>query len=123
MNIQGLKKYDTSYLVLMVFLIIQLFLVLFDIYNTMAFTIEGFTIIIIQLIAILFACFGRMLPITIFSTIYILGYIGGIIYGQKYTSIICYILMLFVPLSIIYSKSIKKTKEDTAGDLIKLTYL
>ncbi len=121
MNMEGVKKYDTSYLVLIAFFIIQLLLVFFDIYNTRGLTMEGFTIITIQLIVILFACFGRILPIATFSIIYALGYIGGLIYGQKYTSIICYTLMLFVPLSIIYSKSINKSKEDTAEDLIKLT--
>lgn len=120
MNIEGLKKYRTSYLVLIAVFLIQLSLVFFDIYNTRGLTMEGFTIVTIQLIVILLSCFGRMLPIATFSIIYILGYIGGVIYSQKYTTIICYTLMLFVPLSIIYSKSINKSKEDTKKDLINL---
>ncbi len=121
MNKEGLRGYDTSYLVLIAFFIVQIFFVFFDIYRTKGLSMENFTIITIQLIAILFSCRGEMLPIATFSTIYILGYIGSTIYNKKYTPIICYSLMLFVPLSIIYSRSINKTKEETKKDLIKLT--
>lgn len=121
MNKEGLKGYDTSYLVLIAFFIVQVFFIFFDIYRTKSLSMENFTIIIIQLISILFACRGEFLPIATFSTIYFLGYIGSTIYNKKYTPVICYSLMLFVPLAIVYSRSIKKTKEESKRDLIKLT--
>lgn len=123
MNKEGLGRYETSYLVLIVIFIVQIFLLFLDIYMTQRFTIENFTIIVVQLIAILFSYFWGLLPAAIFSTIYILGYIVYAVYGEKQTSLISYSLMLFVPLSIIYSGSMNRTRREIINDLNKLADL
>jgi diguanylate cyclase (GGDEF)-like protein len=123
MSKRNLESYEISYLVLITFIIVQLFLIFVNIYNTQKFSIENFTVAIIELISILFSYFAGMVPAAIFSIVYIVGYIVYVIDGEGHTTLVSYVLMFFVPLSTIYAGNMNRTRKKVTNDLAKLDEL
>lgn len=123
MSKRNLKKYEISYLVLMSFIMIQVFLIFTNVYNTQEFSIESFTIVIVQLISILLSYFVGLIPAAVFSVAYVIGYVMYIIKGENDVNLVSYILMFFVPLTIIYAGNMNRTRGKISNDLVKLNEL
>lgn len=123
MNKRSLESYESSYLVLITLVIIQLFLIYSSIYTAQKFPIENFTVIIIELIAILLSYYAGMVPAAIFSIVYVAGYVVYVIVGGNNTTLINYILMFFVPLSTIFAGNMNRTRKKITRDLDRLNEL
>ncbi len=123
MNKRNLESYEASYLVLISFIVVQLFLIFVNIYNTQKFAIENFTVVVVELIAILFSYFVGIVPAAIFSIIYIVGYIVYAVNGHNNITLVGYILMFFVPLSTIFAGNMNRTRKKIINDLVKLSKL
>jgi GGDEF domain-containing protein len=123
MNKRNLESYEISYLVLITFIIVQLFLIFVNIYNTQKFPIEYFTVVVVELIAILLSYFAGMVPAAIFSIVYVVGYIVYVINGENNTTLVSYILLFFVPLTIIIAGNMNRTRKKIIKDLVKLNEL
>lgn len=123
MNKRNLKSYETSYLFLVSLLITQIFLIFINIYYTQTFTIENFTVVVIQLLSILLSYFIGIVPATLFSIVYVVSYVFYIMTGEQNINIITYILLFFVPLSTIYAGNMNRSRKEIINDLIKLDEL
>ncbi|VYT79643.1 diguanylate cyclase [Clostridium tertium] len=123
MNKRNLQGFEKAYLALITFIIIQIFLVFLNIYTTQQFSIEDFTVVIIELISILLSYFLGIVPAIIFSLVYIVGYAVYIISGGGNINLLTYILMFFVPVSTIYAGSMNKTRKELVNELVKLNEL
>lgn len=120
MNKRNLKSYEIDYLMLIILIIVQVFLIFVNIYNTQKFPIGDFTIVIVELISILLAYISGMIPAAVFSIVYIVGYIVYVINGENNVTLVNYILMFFVPLSTIYAGNMNRARKNIINDLIKL---
>lgn len=120
MKKRKIESYERYYLILITFIVLQIFLIFFNIYNTQQFPIEDFTIVIIQLIVILLSYFIGMIPAAVFSIIYIVGYIAYMINVEGSITVISYILMFFVPLLTIYAGNMNIARKEIINDLVKL---
>ena len=123
MGQEDLRKFETSYLFLIVFLMIQVFLIFFNIYYTQVFPIEAFTVIVIELIAILLSYFIGIVPSILFSVSYVVGYVFYIALGEHSINITTYILLFFVPLSTIYAGNMNRMRRQIISDLSRLSEL
>lgn len=123
MNKRSLREHEISFLFLISLIIVQIFLVFINLYHTQSFPIESFTIVIVELIAILLAYFLGIIPATFFALVYIVGYIFYIITGENNINLITYILLFFVPLSTIYAGNMNRLRKQISNDLIKLDNL
>lgn len=123
MDKKSLDNYETSFLILITLIIGQLFLIFVNIYYSQSFPIEGFTIVVIQLISILLSYFFGIITATFFSLVYIVGYIFYIINSEASIDLGLYILFFFVPLSTIFAGSMNRARTDISKDLNKLKKL
>lgn len=123
MDKKSLNNYETSFLILISLIIGQIFLVFVNIYYKQSFPIESFTIIVVQLIAILLSYFFGLVIATFFSLVYIIGYIFYILNSNTGIDLGLYILLFFVPLSTIIAGSMNRARKSITMDLIKLDEL
>lgn len=123
MNKRNLESYEASYLALITFIIVQVFLVFVNIYITQKFTIVFFTIVVVELISILFSYFAGIVPAAVFSIVYIVGYIVYAVNGNSNINLVGYILMFFVPLSTVVAGNMNRTRKKVINDLVKLNEL
>ncbi len=123
MDRKSLKGHEASFLFLVTLIIAQMFLVFINIYHTQGFPVESFTIVVVELIAILLAYFLGIIPATFFSLVYVVGYVFYVATGENTVNIITYILLFFVPLSTIYAGNMNRMRKQIINDLIKLDSL
>lgn len=123
MNKKSLQKLEGAYLALITLIIIQIFLVFVNIYTTQKFTIEVFTVIVVELISILLSYFLGIIPAIIFSIVYITGYVFYVVSGEGSITLVSYILMFFIPVTTIYAGNMNKTRKRVVNDLEKLNRL
>ena len=123
MNKRSLRGHEFSFLFLMTLITVQIFLVFLGVYYSQGFLVESFTVVVVELIAILLAYFLGIVPATFFSLVYVVGYIFYVIVGENTVNLITYVLLFFVPLSTIYAGNMNRTRKQIINDLIKLDSL
>lgn len=123
MNKRNLEGFEKAYLALITLIIIQIFMIFVNIYTTQKFSIESFTVTVIELISILLSYFLGIIPAIIFSTVYIVGYVFYVVSGEGSITLVSYILMFFIPVVTIYAGNMNKTRKRVVNDLEKLNRL
>ncbi|MDU5109140.1 MAG: hypothetical protein E6248_01730 [Clostridium sp.] len=123
MNKRSLKDFEKDYLILIALIIIQIFIIFVNIYTTQRFSIESFTITIIELISILLSYFLGIVPAIIFSIVYIVGYVIYVVSGDVNITVISYILIFFIPVVTIYAGNMNRARIRIGNDLEKLNRL
>lgn len=123
MNKRNLEGFEKAYLALITLIIIQIFMIFVNIYTTQKFSIESFTVTVIELISILLSYFLGIIPAIIFSIVYIVGYVFYVVSGEGSITLVSYILMFFIPVVTIYAGNMNKTRKRVVNDLEKLNRL
>lgn len=123
MNKRDLEGFEKAYLALITLIIIQIFMIFVNIYTTQKFSIESFTVTVIELISILLSYFLGIIPAIIFSIVYIVGYVFYVVSGEGSITLVSYILMFFIPVVTIYAGNMNKTRKRVVNDLEKLNRL
>lgn len=123
MNKSNFEGFEKAYLALITLIIIQIFMIFVNIFTTQQFSIESFTVTVIELISILLSYFLGIIPAIIFSIVYIVGYVVYVIIGESNITLLSYILMFFIPLTTIYAGNMNKTRKRLVNDLEKLNRL
>lgn len=123
MNKRSLQGFESAYLALITLIIIQIFMIFVNIYTTQKFSIESFTVTVIELISILLSYFLGIIPAIIFSIVYIVGYVFYVVSGEGSITLVSYILMFFIPVTAIYAGNMNKTRNRVVNDLEKLNRL
>lgn len=123
MNKRNLEGFEKAYLALITLIIIQIFMIFVNIYTTQKFSIESFTVTVIELISILLSYFLGIIPAIIFSIVYIVGYVFYVVNGEGSITLVSYILMFFIPVVTIYAGNMNKTRKRVVNDLEKLNRL
>lgn len=123
MDKKGLNDYETNFSLLISLIIGQLFFVFVNMYFKQSFSIQSFTVIVIQLIAILLSYFFGLVTAAFFSLVYIIGYIFYILNSSLAMELDLYILLFLVPLSTILAGNMNRARKKMTNDLDKLDLL